>query len=77
MANNELEYYILETTNYDHINSVWMWCQFSGRDIPMYKTRLSASHTAWVIEIPSTSVETLFLLNFSHWVSPIKKPSYY
>lgn len=77
MDNLEVEYYVVDTANYDHINRMWDWCQFQGRDIPMYKTRLSRGVTAWVVEIPSSSVETVFLLNFSKWVSAIKKPSYY
>lgn len=77
MANFEVEYYAIETTNWDHIDRMWMWCQFSGRNLPMYKTRLSASHTAWIVEVPASSVQSMFLLNFSSWVSLIKKPNYY
>jgi len=71
-----VQYYTIDTSNYDHINRIWTWCQYSGRDIPMYKTRLGFGVIAWVCAVPDSSVESLFLLNFSSWVSPIKKPSY-
>jgi hypothetical protein len=68
------EFYLIETTNYDHINRVWDWCQFQGRDIPMYKTRIGAGLIGWVIELDNSSTRTIFLLNFSHWVCSINPP---
>jgi len=70
-----VQYYTIDTSNYDYINRIWDWCQYSGRDIPMYETRLGFGVIAWVCAVPDNSTESLFLLNFSHWVSPIKKPS--
>jgi hypothetical protein len=70
------QYYLIETSNYDYLDRIWMWCQFSGRDIPMYKTRIGLGHIGWVVELEDTPVLSLFLLQFSSWVSPIKKPSY-
>ena len=70
----DIEYYLVETTNYDHINRVWDWCQFQGRDIPMYKTRISAGTIGWVIELEDSPVRSIFLLNFSHWVCSIGAP---
>ena len=73
----DIEYYLIETSNYDHINRIWDWCQFQGRDIPMYKTRVSRGTTAWVVECPTDRVQTAFLLNFAHWVCPITAPRTY
>ena len=72
-----IQYYLIETHNYDHINRMWDWCQFQGRDIPMYKTRISKGSTAWVVECPTDRVQTAFLLNFAHWVCPISAPRIY
>lgn len=74
MANKDIEYYLVETTNYDHINRIWDWCQFQGRDIPMYKTRISAGTIGWVVELADSPVRSIFLLNFSHWVCSIGTP---
>jgi hypothetical protein len=77
MANiRAVEYYLVQTTNYDHINRMWLWCQFEGRSVPMYRTRISLSNTGWVIELEDTPVRSLFLLQFSSWVSAIGKPYY-
>jgi hypothetical protein len=72
-----IQHYIIETHDYAHINRVWDWCQYSGRDIPMYKTRVSAGHIAWVVELdPTDKSSTFFLLNFSHLVTAITAPYY-
>ena len=71
-----IQYYIIETHDYEDINSIWLWCQFSGRDIPMYKTRISRGSTGWVVECPTDRTQTAFLLNFAHWVCPITAPYY-
>ena len=70
MANN-IEYYLLETSNYDHINRVWDWCQYSGRDVPMYRTRIGQGIIGWVVELEDAPVRSLFLLQFSSWVCAI------
>ena len=71
-----LQYYIIESTNYDHIDRIWFWCQYSGRDLPMYRTRITQSLIAWVVECPTDRTQTAFLLNFAKWVSPINPPLY-
>lgn len=73
---DNIVYYTISTADLDHINRVWDWCQYSGRSIPMYKTRLGLGVIAWVCEVPCNKVQTLFLLNFSQWVAEVKKPSY-
>ena len=72
-----IQYYIIESTNYDHINKMWDWCQYSGRDIPMYRTRITQSNIAWVVECPTDPTQTAFLLNFAQWVCPISAPRIY
>ena len=72
-----IQYYLIETNNYDHINRMWDWCQFQGRDIPMYKTRIAKGQIGWVIECPTDRTQTAFLLNFAHWVCPITAPRIY
>ena len=71
-----MQYYLIETNNYDHINRMWDWCQFSGRDVPMYKTRVSRGSIGWVVECPTDRTQTAFLLNFSQWVCEINAPMY-
>ena len=71
-----IEYYLIQTTNYDHLNRMWDWCQFQGRDVPMYRTRIGQSSTGWVIELEDTPARSLFLLQFSNWVTAIGKPYY-
>jgi len=71
MANKDIQYYLLETSNYDHINRVWDWCQYSGRDVPMYRTRVGQGIIGWVVELEDAPVRSLFLLQFSSWVCAI------
>lgn len=71
---NSINYYVIDTVNYDHINRVWDWCQNQGRNIPMYRTRVALGQISWLVECPSTSVQSMFLLNFSQWVSQISPP---
>ena len=73
-----IQYYLIESLDYANINRVWDWCQYSGRDVPMYKTRISAGSTGWVVELdPADKASTFFLLNFSHLVTAINAPRYY
>ena len=73
-----IQYYLIESQDYANINRVWDWCQYSGRDVPMYKTRISGSSTGWVVELdPKDKSTTFFLLNFSHLVTAINAPRYY
>jgi hypothetical protein len=57
--------YHITTGDYSHINRIWDWCQYTGRDIPMYRCRLGMGNIGWVVEV-SGKIETVFLLNFSH-----------
>ena len=76
MERANINYYLIESSDYSKINRIWDYCQYSGRSIAMYKTRLSASHTGWVVELPDSSVQTAFLLNFAQYVSRVSKPYY-
>lgn len=71
-----INYYLVESSDYERINRIWDWCQYSGRDIPMYKTRIAKSTTGWVVECPTDRIQTAFLLNFSQWVTHISAPYY-
>lgn len=54
----------------DHVESVWQFAQQRG--LYMYKTRVTHSWIAWVIEIPAnTAVQTRFLLEFSNSVTNV------
>ena len=67
-------YYHVNTQDYDNINRIWAWCQYMGRDIPMYRTRISAGYIGWVVECPDAPIQSMFLLNFSSWVTEIREP---
>jgi len=72
-----ITYYLIESSDYDKINRIWDWCQYSGRDIPMYKTRIAKGSTGWVVELdPTDKASSFFLLNFSHLVTAINAPLY-
>ena len=71
-----INYFLVETSDYDNINRIWDYCQFQGRDIPMYKTRITMSQTGWVVELPDDKTQTAFLLNFANWVTKVGKPYY-
>lgn len=71
-----ITYYLVESNDYGTINRIWDWCQYSGRDIPMYKTRISKGSTGWVVECPTDKIQSMFLLNFAQWVTSINPPYY-
>ena len=55
---------------------LWHYTQYESKDIHMYRTRLSRSTLAWVIEIPKDKRETLFLLQFADYVYKISHTYY-
>lgn len=63
--------YLIETHDYAHINRIWDHCQYQGRDIPMYRTRIAQGLVSWVVELNDDKYATRFLLEFSHWVTRI------
>ena len=63
--------YTIDTRDYAVINRMWDLCQYSGHDIPMYKTRITESNIAWVVDLAEDKYTTRFLLEFSQWVTPI------
>lgn len=71
-----INYYLIESSDYDKINRIWDYCQNGSKDIPMYKTRLTPSLTGWVVELPTDKTQTAFLLNFAHLVTLVGKPYY-
>ena len=69
-------YFLIETYDYSKINRIWDYCNYQGRNIPMYKTRITMSQTGWVVELPDDKTQTAFLLNFANWVTKVGKPYY-
>ena len=67
-------YYLIDSSDYAVINCIWDWCQYQGRDIPMYRRRITQGQISWLVECPATSVQSMFLLNFSHLVTEITEP---
>ena len=72
-----LSYYMLESTSNDVLNRIWNYVESTHSHMLMYKTRISSSNTAWVIEMPKDKMESYFLLQFSSYVTSISKPNYY
>lgn len=57
--------YTIDRSDWAYLERVWDYCQNQGRNIAMYKTRLTPSYTAWVVELPRDSkYTTMFLLQF-------------
>ena len=48
----------------DMLERVWSFAQYKGLD--MYKTRITESWVAWVIQVPEGPMTTRFLLEFSN-----------
>lgn len=69
--------YMISTSDYDTINRIWFYTQYQSLDIPMYKSRISSSTTAWVVELDSSNKQSsMFLLNFSSFVTEIAATYY-
>jgi hypothetical protein len=77
MERANLSYYVIESSSYDVVNRIWNYVESTHSHMLMYKTRISASNTQWVIEMPKDRLESYFLLQFSKYVSSIAKPNYY
>ena len=71
-----INYYLVDSSDYSKINRIWDYCQYSGRDLSMYKTRITVAQTGWVIELEDSPQQTAFLLNFGHLVTKISAPYY-
>ena len=63
--------YAVNTHCYRTLNQLWYRCQYSGQDISMYRTRLSASWISWVVQVPNDKYGTLLLLEFSNILTSI------
>ena len=69
-------YYLIESSDYDLINRIWFYAWGQEPDIIMYKTRITISHTGWVVECTNTKYESMFLLQFGSYVNQIGAPYY-
>ena len=54
----------------DYIESIWDFVQLRP-ECTMYKTRLTRSHIAWVVDLPNERLDVRFLLEYSNVVSRI------
>lgn len=64
--------YQITTSDYAVLNSIWLYTQYSGLDIPMYRTRLYKGYIEWVVVLPNSSVRTWFLLQYSQYVVSVR-----
>ena len=71
MGERSTSYYLLESTSYSTIERVWNYVQSTHDHMYMYKARISSTSTAWVIQMPCDRLETMFLLQFSSYVTSI------
>ena len=67
---------MINTNNYDVLNRIWDYTQYKGASIPMYRTRISASTTAWIVELPDSKLRTAFLLQFGQYVTSVMNVYY-
>lgn len=77
MERSDLNYYLIESNDYTTLNRIWDWCNYQGRTVAMYKTRITIASTGWVVELADSKIRTAFLLNFSQQVTSISKPYYH
>lgn len=65
--------YTVDSRDPKVIDRIWHYTQYSGlrEPIPMYRTRISAGVTGWVVELDSTAQSTLFMLNYSCYCTEI------
>lgn len=63
--------YIITTNSESVLDSIWYYTQYQGLEIPMYKTRISASNTSWVVEVPTSKQGTMLLLRFSDYLCQV------
>jgi hypothetical protein len=59
-------YWMLDTRDSSVIERVWTLTQYSGYSMPMYRSRVSTSHVAWVIETLDDPSASRLLLEFSN-----------
>jgi hypothetical protein len=66
-----LKYYLVK--NYTRIEDIFYYCQV--KDITMAKCRISSSTVDWVVELnDSSSLYSLFMLNYSSCIDNIARP---
>lgn len=68
--------YAIETSDYVRINRIWDLCQYSGRNVPMYRARLSAGWISWVVELDDSSWSTRILLEHSEYLTCLTGTDY-
>ena len=69
--------YMITTRDYRAIDRIWYYTQYQALDIPMYKSRISSSTTAWVVELDlNSSKSSMFLLQFGDLVTSIAATYY-
>lgn len=71
-----INYFLVETSDYSKIERIWHYCNYTGKTISMYKTRISKGSTGWVVELEDSPLQTAFLLTWGHLVSKISAPYY-
>lgn len=59
-------YWMLDTCDRNVIERAWTLAQYTGYDWPMYRSRISRSHIAWVIETPDDRAASRLALEFSN-----------
>ena len=69
-----INYYLIESPQ--NLERIWHYCNYEGKDIPMYKTRVTSSSTGWIVELSDSPIQTAFLLNFAQYVTKISTPYY-
>lgn len=67
---------MLDTRDSSVIERVWSLTQYSGYHIPMYRSRVSRSHIAWVLETLDDRSASRLLLEFSNYLEPISGTLY-
>lgn len=74
----ERRYYLIESHRWDQLERVWAWCSSTPCEhVLMYKTRLNASTTGWIVDCPDDGYLSIFLIHFSNLVTEIARPNYY
>jgi hypothetical protein len=65
--------YLIDSRDPNITDKIWHYTQYSGlvESIPMYKTRITAGTTGWVVELSDNAQHSLFLLNYSRYCTQI------
>ena len=71
-----MDYYLLECDDHT-IERIWHYCNYTGKDIAMYRTRITQHQIGWVVELdPGSPLTSLFLLQWSQYITHISAPYY-